>query len=109
MAGFGRLTVVLDDIAPLTYSIAVHRTVVINAVGLTERRIGTNTPGLREFVARGTLSHIEPVIPAVTCSAQSTYLTGRWPDEHGIVGNGWYFRDESEIKFWRQSNRLVAG
>jgi predicted AlkP superfamily pyrophosphatase or phosphodiesterase len=29
------------------------------------------------------------------------------PSEHGIVGNGWYFRDECEIKFWRQSNKLV--
>jgi predicted AlkP superfamily pyrophosphatase or phosphodiesterase len=48
----------------------------------------------------------------VTCSVQSTYLTGRMPggpDGHGIVGNGWYFRDECEIKFWRQSNKLVHG
>jgi predicted AlkP superfamily pyrophosphatase or phosphodiesterase len=50
---------------------------------------------------------IEPVLPAVTCSVQATYLTGVMPNEHGIVGNGWYFRDECEIKFWRQSNKLV--
>jgi predicted AlkP superfamily pyrophosphatase or phosphodiesterase len=31
------------------------------------------------------------------------------PRDHGIVGNGWYFRDLSEIWFWRQSNRLVSG
>jgi predicted AlkP superfamily pyrophosphatase or phosphodiesterase len=48
-------------------------------------------------------------LPAVTCSAQSTYLTGKWPSEHGIVGNGWYFKDECEVKFWRQSNKLVEG
>src|SRR5262249_23251504 len=35
------------------------------------------------------------------------YLTGKHPEVHGVVGNGWYFRDECEIKFWRQSNRLV--
>jgi predicted AlkP superfamily pyrophosphatase or phosphodiesterase len=39
---------------------------------------------------------------------QSSYLTGKWPSEHGIVGNGWYFRDECEVKFWRQSNKLVT-
>ncbi|MCU1274282.1 MAG: putative pyrophosphatase or phosphodiesterase, AlkP superfamily [Bryobacterales bacterium] len=38
---------------------------------------------------------------------QSTYLTGAWPSDHGIVGNGWYFRDECEIKFWKQANPLV--
>jgi predicted AlkP superfamily pyrophosphatase or phosphodiesterase len=46
-------------------------------------------------------------MPAVTCSAQATYLTGKHPSEHGIVANGWYFRDECEVKFWRQSNQLV--
>jgi predicted AlkP superfamily pyrophosphatase or phosphodiesterase len=43
----------------------------------------------------------------VTCTAQSTYLTGVYPKQHGIVANGWYFREECEIKFWRQSNKLV--
>jgi predicted AlkP superfamily pyrophosphatase or phosphodiesterase len=45
----------------------------------------------------------------VTCPVQTTYLTGLLPRDHGIVGNGWYFRDLSEVMFWRQSNRLVAG
>ena len=49
------------------------------------------------------------VLPAVTCSAQSTLLTGLLPREHGIVGNGWYFRDLAEVLFWRQSNHLVQG
>lgn len=34
-------------------------------------------------------------------------LTGLPPREHGIVGNGWYFRDTSEIRFWQQSNSLI--
>ncbi|MFM1878489.1 MAG: hypothetical protein RLZZ241_1355 [Bacteroidota bacterium] len=55
----------------------------------------------------GSLREITPVVPAVTCTAQSTYLTGKLPSEHGIVGNGWYFKTECEIKFWRQSNKLV--
>jgi predicted AlkP superfamily pyrophosphatase or phosphodiesterase len=31
------------------------------------------------------------------------------PREHGIVGNGWYFRDLAQVLFWRQANRLVSG
>ncbi len=85
----------------------MHRTVVINAVGLTASLISDRTPRLRDLVSRGKLATIDPVIPAVTCSVQATYLTGSWPGEHGIVGNGWYFRDECEIKFWRQSDKLV--
>ena len=52
---------------------------------------------------------IKPVMPALTCSAQATYLTGTLPSEHGIVGNGWYDRTLNEHHFWKQSNRLVGG
>ena len=85
----------------------MKKTVVINVVGLTKRLIGEHTPFIKSFLVRGQASYIEPVLPAVTCAVQSTYLTGKWPSEHGIVGNGWYFKDECEVKFWRQSNKLV--
>jgi predicted AlkP superfamily pyrophosphatase or phosphodiesterase len=91
----------------LPYPFRVRKTVVINAVGLTPGLIGEHTPRLRAFRDAGASSHVGPVLPAVTTTVQSTYLTGKWPNEHGVVGNGWYFRDECEIKFWRQSNRLV--
>ena len=85
----------------------MNKSVVINVVGLTRRLIGEQTPFLKEFSNSGQLSKIKPAFPAVTCTAQSTYLTGKSPAEHGIVGNGWYFEEECEVKFWRQSNRLV--
>jgi len=80
---------------------------VINAVGLTQSLLGPQAPRLSALAQRGRVATIGDVLPAVTCSVQSTYLTGAWPSEHGIVGNGWYFRDECEIKFWRQSSHLV--
>lgn len=85
----------------------MQKTVVINIVGLTKRLIGAHTPFIKSFLEEGAYSLIEPMLPGVTCSAQSTYVTGKWPSEHGIVGNGWYFKEECEVKFWRQSNKLV--
>lgn len=85
----------------------MHKTVVINVVGLTPRLISPDTPFIREWSSKGTTTSVVPVLPAVTCSAQATYLTGCMPAEHGIVGNGWYFKEECEVKFWRQSNKLV--
>ncbi|MGE5608925.1 MAG: alkaline phosphatase family protein [Bacillota bacterium] len=85
----------------------MHKTVVINAVGLTPRLLGEHMPRLKGFAEAGAKAAVGSVVPAVTTTVQSTYLTGTWPNEHGVVGNGWYFRDECEIKFWRQSNRLV--
>ncbi len=84
----------------------MRRTVVLNVVGLTRALVGS-MPRLRELLAGS--ADIGAVTPALTCSAQSTYLTGKLPCEHGIVGNGWYFRELGEVLFWRQSNQLVQG
>ncbi|PNY80867.1 alkaline phosphatase family protein [Deinococcus koreensis] len=83
-----------------------RRLAVLNIVGLTPALL-PHLPRLQAFATRGQVSPVEAMLPAVTCSVQATYLTGRWPSEHGVVGNGWYFRDECEIKFWRQSNHLI--
>ena len=89
------------------YPFPVQKTVVINTVGLTPSLLGPSTPRLLAFSQAGKLATIGPVLPAVTTTVQSTYLTGTWPTDHGIVGNGWYFREECEIKFWKQANALV--
>ena len=87
----------------------MNKTVVIDVVGLSSSVIGEYTPFLKEYIARKNMVNIEPVLPAVTTSVQSTYLTGQWPSGTGIVGNGWYDHSDCEIKFWKQSNKLVSG
>lgn len=84
-------------------------TAVILAVGLTESLIGDASPRIRDFMKTGQLRHLEPSCPAVTTTVQSSMLTGLRPNEHGIVGNGWYNRELSEVQFWKQSNPLVQG
>lgn len=85
----------------------MKKTAVLNIVGLTSDLVDDRTPFLKEWTSRGKLSPVNSMLPAVTCSVQATYLTGVMPDKHGIVANGWYFREMDEIKFWRQSNKLV--
>ncbi|TKB78644.1 MAG: alkaline phosphatase family protein [Nitrospira sp.] len=87
----------------------MHRTVVLNVVGLTPELIGPATPALQYLAKKGALRPLTTVLPAVTCAVQSTFLTGLLPRDHGAVANGWYFRDLSEVRLWRQSNRLVSG
>ncbi|KAA0991501.1 alkaline phosphatase family protein [Dyadobacter aurulentus] len=87
----------------------MNKTVVIDIVGLSVNLIGEHTPFLSKYVKKRALTPIKPVLPAVTTTSQSTYITGKWPAENGIVGNGWYDREDSEIKFWKQSNKLVKG
>ena len=87
----------------------MRRVVVLNVVGLTPQLIGDHTPNLKQFAERGAERALNTVVPAVTCSVQATFATGTLPRDHGIVANGWYFRDLSEVWLWRQSNKLVSG
>lgn len=82
---------------------------VINAVGLTHEMLGENTPNISRLLETGFSRPMATVLPAVTCSVQATLLTGLMPAKHGIVANGWYFRDLAEVMFWKQSNHLISG
>ena len=85
----------------------MKRLAVLNLVGLTESLIGQHTPLLNSFLKKGVKTRVVPAFPAVTCTAQSNYLTARTPSGHGIVANGWYDRELAEVQFWKQSNHIV--
>lgn len=87
----------------------MQKLLVILVVGLSPAMVGSHTPRLAQLAKSGGMRPLSPVIPAVTCTMQSTLLTGLPPSGHGAVANGWYFRDTAEIAFWRQSNHLVSG
>ena len=85
----------------------MRKTVVLDVVGLTADLVARGAPRLRRWTQSAAAATIDAAFPAVTCTAQSDYLTGASPSSHGVVGNGWYVRDDCEVRFWRQSNRLV--
>lgn len=85
------------------------RLAVLNIVGLSDSLIGAHTPRLAAFAAKQGRQAYAPEFPAVTCTAQSSVLTGLPVASHGIVGNGWYDRESAEVRFWKQSNAIVRG
>lgn len=87
----------------------MHPTLVLLIVGLSPRQLGPHTPHLSALARSGAMRPLTTVTPAVTCSVQATFMTGTLPRQHGIVANGWLFRDLMEVWLWRQSNRLVTG
>ena len=80
---------------------------LLNVVGLTARSVGVHTPHLAAIAGASRAQPLAGVIPGVTCSAQATMLTGELPARHGIVGNGWFWRETGEVRFWLRSNRLI--
>ena len=71
------------------------------------QRADEDAPRLRSLASAGWVRPLREVLPAVTCTAQATLLTGQPPAVHGAVANGWLFRETGEVRFWQQSNRLL--
>lgn len=80
--------------------------VLLNTLGLTAPLL-EHAPRIQALAQRGWQRGLREEVPAVTCTSQATMLTGKTPQEHGIVGNGWFFRDTAEVRFWQQSNHLI--
>ena len=84
----------------------MRKLLVINAVALTEKLISDKTPNLKYYLDKSK-SYLTPPIPAVTMSSQASIMSGKPVSEHGIVANGWYFRDLAQVWLWRQPDSLI--
>ena len=83
---------------------------IINIAGLGNSVVGPFTPNLVDLAEQGGgVTPLQPPVPALTSPSQATILTGTPPAHHGIVANGWYFRDLSQILNWQRSAKLLVG
>ncbi|HZA08138.1 MAG TPA: alkaline phosphatase family protein, partial [Nitrososphaeraceae archaeon] len=82
--------------------------VVIDVVGLELDHIYSGlVPNIANVAAEGESTRMEPVFPALTCPVQTSILSGKYPNQHGIIANGLYDRDNYVPSFWEQSSALV--
>lgn len=79
---------------------STRRCVVLDIPGLVARYVGPHMPALAAYARRGRMVPLRSIVPALNCPVQATFLTGTYPSEHGIVGDGWYHRDLGEVRFW---------
>lgn len=83
----------------------MSRLCVVDVVALTPALVA-HAPRIAEL---GEARPLKSPLPAVTCTSQATLLTGLAPAQHGVVANGWLYRDTGEVRFWQQSSRLIQG
>jgi predicted AlkP superfamily pyrophosphatase or phosphodiesterase len=77
-------------------------------VGLESEHLTSDLmPNISSLAEKGESAKMEPVFPAVTCTVQASILSGKYPNEHGIIANGLYDRDSRSVSFWEQSSALV--
>ncbi len=88
-----------------------RRVIVIDVVGLRPEHLEMkeSAPHLNKLVKNGRLFKLKPVFPAVTLPVQASMTTGLYPEEHGVVANGFYSREQFEVSLWEQAASLVQG
>ena len=65
-------------------------------------------PTLQRLVSGGgDVTNLVPSFPCVTCPVQVNMTTGRLPREHGVVANGFYWRERHEIEMWTAWNEVI--
>ncbi|HWL07959.1 MAG TPA: alkaline phosphatase family protein [Planctomicrobium sp.] len=80
------------------------RHVVLVSVPGLRREDVAHMPNLGRLVSSGTISTLAPTFPAVTCPVQANMTTGVGPEEHGIIANGFFYRDKGEVEMWTAWN-----
>ena len=60
-------------------------------------------------MAKGEQAALTPSFPCVTWPVQANMLTGKLPAEHGVVANGFYWRDRRQVEMWTAGNDKDRG
>jgi predicted AlkP superfamily pyrophosphatase or phosphodiesterase len=82
------------------------RVVLLSIPGLRKQDVA-HMPTLAAMAASGDQTSLVPSFPAVTCPVQANMTTGKTPREHGVIANGFYWRDKHEVEMWTAWNECI--
>ncbi len=80
--------------------------ILLSVPGLSEADLA-QMPALSKLVAER--ASLTPSFPCVTCPVQANMTTGKLPHEHGVIANGFYWRDKREVEMWTAWNECITG
>lgn len=80
--------------------------ILLSIPGLRKKDLD-QMPNLQQLCADGDSIPLAASFPAVTCPVQANMTTGKLPNEHGVVANGFFWREKSEIEMWTAWNEVI--
>jgi predicted AlkP superfamily pyrophosphatase or phosphodiesterase len=80
--------------------------ILLSVPGLRKQDVAA-MPHLRSLAADGDRIDLVPSFPCVTCPVQVNMTTGKLPRQHGVVANGFYWRDKQEVEMWTAWNKSI--
>ena len=64
-------------------------------------------PNLSSLAEGGAQGRLVPSFPCLTCPVQATLTTGATPQEHGVIANGFYWRETGKVEMWTAWNEVI--
>lgn len=64
-------------------------------------------PRLAAVANQGSTRSLVPGFPAMTCPVQANLTTGVGPEQHGIIANGFFYREKGEVEMWTAWNECI--
>ena len=80
--------------------------ILLSVPGLRRQDLAS-MPRLSALVGQGDCAELVPSFPGVTCTVQANMTTGLTPNEHGVVANGFFFRDSNRVEMWTSPNSCI--
>jgi len=80
--------------------------ILLSIPGLRESDLAL-MPHLRRLTEHGDKTALVASFPAVTCSVQACMTTGQLPRKHGVIGNGFYWREKRQVEMWTAWNDVI--
>jgi hypothetical protein len=81
--------------------------VLLSVPGLREKDLDS-MPNLRQLTAGGDRTTLVSSFPCVTCPVQVNMTTGKLPHEHGVIANGFYWREKRQVEMWTAWNDAIT-
>lgn len=81
--------------------------VLLSIPGLRARDV-EQMPALTALMAAGQRATLVPSFPCVTWPVQANMLTGLLPAKHGVVANGFYWREQRKVEMWTAWNDKIT-
>ncbi len=79
--------------------------VLLSIPGLRSRDLAA-MPALRALAQGGETLPLTPSFPCVTCPVQANLTTGVGPEQHGVIANGFFWRETGKVEMWTAWNEV---
>ena len=92
---------------PIIRGSKVQKKLILLSIPALREKDVSQMRNLRQLLAGGEIAELTPSFPCVTCPVQANMTTGVLPSGHGVVANGFFWRQRRQVEMWTSPNECI--